>query len=69
MEIIAYRETEAFFDRLGIESARLRYAQEVVPFNEIAFQLFVVSRHCFSEYLKAGTIRNLAGRSLGSSNR
>ena len=38
VNIFADRDTEAFFDRLRIESARLRYAQEVVPFKEFAFQ-------------------------------
>jgi hypothetical protein len=40
VDIFTDRDTEAFFDRLGIESARLRYAQEVVPFKELAFQSF-----------------------------
>ena len=38
VDIFADRDTEAFFDRLGIESDRLRYAQEVVPTMNIQTQ-------------------------------
>lgn len=38
VDIFADRDTEAFFDRLGIESARPRFAQEAAPFKETGYE-------------------------------
>ena len=37
-DIFADRDTEAFFDRMGIESARARYGTEAAPFKELGSQ-------------------------------
>ena len=66
VDIFADRDTEAFFDRLGIESARPRYTQECCPSRSLCSNHSTeVSRQCLSEGLKAGAIQNLAGRSFG----